>query len=78
LDVEDLGNAEGVLKNRQLLGENARALLKLGVIPTQDGWGGWLGKYQAALAGAANGIVGKFERQTARPAERRQDRSRGR
>jgi hypothetical protein len=48
--VQDLGDYEQVLKNRALLGKDARALLKGGIIPNGDGWGGWLGKYQAALA----------------------------
>jgi len=64
--VQDLGDSEKVLKNRALLGGNARELLKRGIIPTEDGWGGWLGKYQAALAS------------TAQSRERKRDLSRGR
>ena len=61
--VQDLGDSEKVLKNRALLGENARMLLKRGIIPTEDGWGGWLGKYQAAISSVANEIVRNRERQ---------------
>jgi hypothetical protein len=57
VQVQDLGDAEKVVKNRALLGENARALLKLGIVPTEDGWGGWLGRYQSALAATANEIM---------------------
>lgn len=78
LDIFDLGDAEKLLRNRRLLGENARVLLRLGVIPTEDGWGGWLGKYQAELAGAANEIVQNRDLPSGRSRERRQDRSRGR
>jgi hypothetical protein len=57
LSVKDLGDSEKVLKNHPLLGENARALLKRGDIPVEGGWGGWLGRYQAALASAASEVV---------------------
>jgi type IV secretory pathway VirD2 relaxase len=77
LDIRDLGDAEQLLNNRLLLGENARALLKRGVLPTQDGWSGWLGKYQAALTALASDILQNRER-TAHSLERRRDRSRGR
>jgi type IV secretory pathway VirD2 relaxase len=78
LDIRDLGDAEKLLNNRRLLEENARELLKRGAIPTEDGWGGWLGKYQAALASTANEIVHNRERLSAPSPERRRDRSRGR
>ncbi len=57
VQVQDLGDSEKVLNNRAMLGENARALLKRGIIPTEDGWGGWLGRYQATLARAAGEIT---------------------
>jgi type IV secretory pathway VirD2 relaxase len=78
LDIRDLGDAEKLLQNRRLLGENARTLLRSGVIPTEDGWGGWLGRYQAALTSAANEIVHNHERLSEPTQERRRDRSRGR
>jgi hypothetical protein len=77
VQVQELGDSEKVLKNRALLGENARALLKRGIIPTEGGWGGWLGRYQSALAGAAQNIVQNRDRQPARSLTRR-DLSRGR
>jgi len=49
LEVSDLGDAEKLLKNSQCLGEAARELFKRGITPTEDGWGGWLGRYQTAL-----------------------------
>ena len=49
LDVNDLGDAERLLNNPRHLGETARQLLKRGIMPTEDGWGGWLGRYQSAL-----------------------------
>lgn len=78
LDIRDLGDAEKLLYNRRLLEENACELLKRGATPTEDGWGGWLGKYQAALASAANEIGRNRELQSASSPQRRRDRSRGR
>jgi hypothetical protein len=78
LDIRDLGDAEKLLNNRRLLEENVRELVKRGAIPTEDGWGGWFGKYQAALASAANEIDRNREPHSAPSPERRRDRSRGR
>ena len=77
LDIRDYGDANQVLKNRLLLGENARALLNRGVAPTEEVWGGWLGKYQAAVAATARDIQGRELKATMSP-EHRRDRSRGR
>jgi len=49
IEIEDLGNAEAVLGNRRLLWEKAEALRRQDVGPSDEGWGGWLGKYQKAL-----------------------------
>jgi type IV secretory pathway VirD2 relaxase len=49
LDVTDMGDAEKLLKKPQHLRETVREMLKRGAIPTEDGWGGWLGRYQTAL-----------------------------
>jgi hypothetical protein len=78
LDIRDLGDAEKLLNNRRLLEENVRELVKRGAIPTEDGWGGWFGKSQAALPSAANEIDRNREPQSAPSPERRRDRSRGR
>jgi hypothetical protein len=53
LEIEDFGDAERVLRNKRHLGDRARALLVHGIVPSEDGWGGWLGRYQAAIAKAA-------------------------
>lgn len=78
VDIHDFGDADQALKNRTLLVENARTLLKRGIVPTEDGWGGWLGKFQAALASTAREIVRIRELATDRSQERKRDRSRGR
>jgi hypothetical protein len=77
LDIRDYGDADQVLNNRRFLGETVRALLKRGVAPSQDGWGGWLGKYQTALAVVASDIQDR-ELRAANSVDRRRDRSRGR
>lgn len=53
LYVEDLGNAEALLKNSAFLRSSAQRLIRRGVVPTEEGWGGWLGKYEAAVCNAA-------------------------
>jgi len=78
LGITDLGDAEQLLSNPRNLGEKARELLKRGVMPTEDGWGGWLGKYQAALCKTAREIEERKEWNLARARRRQRDRSIGR
>jgi hypothetical protein len=78
LSLQDFGNSEKVLKNGAFLGENARGLLKRGIMPTEDGWGGWLGRFQAALATAAREIMYDKEAHLAKTRGRNRDLSRGR
>lgn len=78
LDVNDLGGAEKLLSNPRHLGERARELIKREMVPTEDGWGGWLGKYQAALCKAAREIEERKERNLAREQKRQRVRSVGR
>jgi hypothetical protein len=56
LEVEDLEDSEKILSNRRHLEGAARSLLKRGVIPAEDGWGGWLGRYQVAVSEVATDI----------------------
>ena len=56
LEVDDLGDAEKLLRNRRYLEATVRPLVKQGIIPAEAGWSGWLGRYQAALARAAVSI----------------------
>jgi type IV secretory pathway VirD2 relaxase len=75
LEVEDFGRAEDILKDRRRLAEAAEKLLRRGIIPVEDGWGGWLGKYQAALQEAAMRLEMK-EHEASKPKERGRDRDR--
>jgi hypothetical protein len=48
--VEDLGEAEKLLDNKPYLRTRAQDLIRRGVlVDDSSGWGGWLGRYQAAL-----------------------------
>jgi hypothetical protein len=53
MTVEDSGDAEVLLRDKHRLRFIAESLLKRGMLPVEDGWGGWLGRYQAALNEAA-------------------------
>jgi hypothetical protein len=78
LDIIDQGDAEMLLDNPRHLGEAARQLLKRGIMPTEDGWGGWLGRYQAALGKTVREIEERSERGMVRTQMRQRGRSHGR
>jgi hypothetical protein len=59
LEITDLGTADRILRDRHYLEDRAQALLRRGITPRNEGWGGWLGRYQTALAQAAEGQVRK-------------------
>jgi hypothetical protein len=52
IEVEDFGDAEILLTDRRLLREKLSDLESKAVSPAQDGWGGWLGRYQRVLCGS--------------------------
>jgi type IV secretory pathway VirD2 relaxase len=66
VEVDDMGDSEAILHNKRHLRETAQRLVRGGVIPQEDGWNGWLGRYQKALSDAATDL----ERE--RPAKRTQ------
>ena len=78
VEVIDLGDAEMLLSNPRHLGDAARQVTKRGIVPTEDGWGGWLGRYQSALCKTTREIEERKERDWVRKQERRRDHSRGR
>ncbi len=53
LQIEELGDAESILRNKLHLRETAQRLIRHGIIPKDNGWNGWLGRYQKALAETA-------------------------
>ena len=78
LEVNDLGDAEKLLLDPRHLGEAVRELFNRGIMPTEDGWGGWLGRYQAALCKTAHEIEELKTRDTVRARVRGRGRSLGR
>jgi hypothetical protein len=52
--VEELGTAESILENRSYLRQKAQQLAHKVGIPVEDGWGGWLGRYQQAIRSASD------------------------
>jgi type IV secretory pathway VirD2 relaxase len=73
LEVDDFGDAEAVLNNNAHMRQTVRNLIKRGVIPDEDGWGGWLGRYQAGLKKMA---LEELDRDQQRKSERYRDRGR--
>jgi hypothetical protein len=49
LEIDDLGHAEQVLKNRGYQEQTALNFVQHGIMPAEGGWGGWLGRYQAII-----------------------------
>jgi uncharacterized protein DUF3363/relaxase-like protein len=53
LEIDELGHCEKVLNDDRLLEESRRRRMLGESDAIADGWGGWLGRYQAALRSAA-------------------------
>jgi hypothetical protein len=67
-----------ISSNTRHFADVARQLIKRGIMPTENGWGGWPGRYQAALYTAAREIEERNDRNRVRKQERHRDRSRER
>ena len=80
-EIKNFGKAEDVLREHNLLADRARQLLQRNLVPTEDGWGGWLGRYQSGLRKSALELVRQAERLEQTKVQRRQkdrNQSRGR
>src|SRR5207247_951130 len=75
LEIEDLGDCEKLLRDRRYFQDAARRQVRRGIVPTEDGWSGWLGRYQSKLVNAAGELKQKREGEVGMEPE---DRSRGR
>jgi type IV secretory pathway VirD2 relaxase len=53
LKIDELGDSESILRNKGYLRETAQRFIRRGMVPQEDGWNGWLGRYQKALSEAA-------------------------
>lgn len=78
MQIEDLGNADRLLSKAQYFTEAAKKLINRGIMPAEDGWGGWLGRYQATLGKAAREVVERRVREAIRARERGWDYSHSR
>jgi type IV secretory pathway VirD2 relaxase len=52
LEIDDMGDSEAILRSKRYLRETAQRLIRRGIMPQEDGWGGWLARYQKALNAA--------------------------
>jgi hypothetical protein len=75
LEINDLGDSDRLLKNPRYVSEAVGELIMRGVIPSADGWGGWLGRYQTALHEEAVETQDRIQNNHARDRNRRRDRS---
>jgi type IV secretory pathway VirD2 relaxase len=78
IDIEDLGDAEKLLKNSRHLRGTVHESLNHRIIPTEDGWGGWLGRYQTAIRETLREIEERKTLDQTRGRDRQRDRSRDR
>ncbi len=53
LEIDELGDSESFLRNKRYPRETAQQLVRSGIVPQEDGWNGWLGRYQKALCDVA-------------------------
>jgi hypothetical protein len=74
IEIDDLGDSEMILRNKPFLRDTALRFIRRGAMPQQDGWKGWLGRYQKALKETAILEQQRF----ARERQRRRTRDRGR
>jgi hypothetical protein len=72
LEIDELGHSKKILSDRHHHEETVRRLMQSGTALVEDGWGGWLGRYQSALRKAA------IELEDVRNPSRERDHSRGR
>src|ERR1700693_5420189 len=52
LEINDVGDSDALLRNNGKLRELGKRLIRRGIMPEDDGWNGWLGRYQNALRDA--------------------------
>ncbi len=71
LKIDELGDSESILRNKGFLRETAQRLSKRGIVPQEDGWDGWLGRYQQALCDAATTLDGQHRTDEAKRDRRR-------
>jgi type IV secretory pathway VirD2 relaxase len=53
IKIDELGDSESILHNKAYMRETAQRLIRHGMVPQEEGWNGWLGRYQKALTEAS-------------------------
>lgn len=76
IEIDDLGDAEKLLGNPRYLNRTARERLERGISATEDGWRGWLGRYQTAVANTETEIEQRRESYQQPMGERRRQKGR--
>ncbi len=71
LEIGELGDSESILRNKRYLQETTQRLIKRGIVPQEDGWNGWLGRYQKALCDAATTLDSQHRTDEAKRDRRR-------
>jgi len=56
LVIADLGSSEQLLSDVNYLRNKVQALMQRGIVPQENGWGGWLGRYEHRLTHALQQI----------------------
>ncbi len=64
LEIDDLGDAEAILRNHEHFRESARHVLRQGVAVPEGIWGGWLESYQSELSQAVDKLAEERQRMT--------------
>ena len=59
LKIDELGDSESILRNKGYLRETAQRMIRRGIVPQEDGWNGWLGRYQRAVCEAGTTVDGQ-------------------
>jgi type IV secretory pathway VirD2 relaxase len=49
IEIEELGDSEALLHNKSYFRDTAQRFRRPGILPPDDAWDGWLGRYQQAL-----------------------------
>jgi type IV secretory pathway VirD2 relaxase len=75
LEIEDMGDSEAMLRNNGKLRQLGQRHIRRRIIPEDEGWSGWLGRYQKALRDAVTTL--EIPSVTKQP-ERDKNRDRGR
>ena len=75
MEIDELGDSESILRNKPYLRETVQRLIRRGIVPQEDGWNGWLGRYQKALQETATTLE---HQRLARETERDNKRDQGR